>query len=214
MRGVLWLPIGPTASLPPAPAPNGGSLLAGPAARLRCVKCRLRARCLITGGLGVPRAWTRRDVGRQGLSARLCAGSHGTELALNPPGSGRVLGEKRPRYWAQAGSPSVTRRRSQPLSAFVVWRRRQRRQRRRWAAQAGPEGTSPEPLAYLPGQCGVHPAFSRGTALGEEQCSPLGLFLTRNAPEWALFSVKLWLGTVRVCGSAQGPSHPSVCGSR
>ncbi|XP_040982800.1 max dimerization protein 4 isoform X4 [Aquila chrysaetos chrysaetos] len=102
--GVRCLPVGPAAAPRPAPAPNRRSLLAARAARRLCVKCRLRE-VPYNRGLGSPprvnsaRCATRGDggLGARLGSARLGTGSHGIELSVNSPGSGRVLGEKRPR---------------------------------------------------------------------------------------------------------------------
>lgn len=68
----MWPPVGPTTALRPAPAANRGLLLAAPAARRLCVKCRLRE-VPYNRGLGSPprvnsaRCGTRGD---GGLGAR------------------------------------------------------------------------------------------------------------------------------------------------
>ncbi|XP_027646953.2 max dimerization protein 4 isoform X1 [Falco peregrinus] len=102
--GAVWLPVGPAASLRPAPAPNRHFLLVARAARRLCVKCRL-SEVPYNRGLGSPprvnsaRCATRGNGGlwaRHG-TAQHSTGSHGIELSVNSPGSGRVLGEKRPR---------------------------------------------------------------------------------------------------------------------
>jgi len=183
--GVRWLPVGPAASLRPAPEPNRDSRLAKRAARRLCVKCRLRE-VPYNRGLGSPPA---RELG----AARCGAGASAMELnsllilleaAEYLERRDRGTGRRRAGGRSPAGAPGLCCE----------------------AAAGGPgrgsssssSSSSSSPGPHLPGRRGADPGFARGTALGEEQCASLGLFSLKSEKKRVVFSVRPWTGMVCV----------------